>query len=233
MAIRPVFIPCFKKGVIFKEYNIHFDWHPGFSVQQKQKSILSLHASANTKLGTSNLLEISTKSLDETGILASAFNLMIPDANGTSKYSVESAFQSAKKFENGGPYPDIRKMASRDAKKDLRLKNSGKLLGFEFFGKSWELTPKTAFYDWLYITAVLFNKKNFPRLLNYDGFTDIEFNPQKSINCQARSAAIFVSAYKTMNIFDVISSQNNFLSVYNDISYAEYSDSNKNSLFNI
>ena len=30
------------------------------------------------------------------------------------------------------------------------------------------------------------------KLLDYDGFTDIVFNPQKSINCQARSCAIYV-----------------------------------------
>lgn len=29
--------------------------------------------------------------------------------------------------------------------------------------------------------------------MKYDGFTDIEFNPEKSINCQARAAALFVS----------------------------------------
>jgi hypothetical protein len=30
----------------------------------------------------------------------------------------------------------------------------------------------------------------------YAGFTDIEFNPQRSINCQARSAALFLSLMK-------------------------------------
>ena len=27
----------------------------------------------------------------------------------------------------------------------------------------------------------------------YDAFTDIEFNPDKSLNCQARAAAMFVA----------------------------------------
>ena len=31
------------------------------------------------------------------------------------------------------------------------------------------------------------------KICDYNAFTDIEFNPEKSINCQARSAAIFVS----------------------------------------
>jgi hypothetical protein len=34
------------------------------------------------------------------------------------------------------------------------------------------------------------------RLYRYAGFTDIEFNPSKSINCQARSCALFVSLMK-------------------------------------
>ena len=30
--------------------------------------------------------------------------------------------------------------------------------------------------------------------MNYDAFTDIEFNPKKSYNCQAYSAALFKAA---------------------------------------
>jgi len=30
-------------------------------------------------------------------------------------------------------------------------------------------------------------------VLGYDGFTDIEFNPERSVNCQARSVALFCS----------------------------------------
>lgn len=30
-------------------------------------------------------------------------------------------------------------------------------------------------------------------LMDFDAFTDIEFNPEKSLNCQARSAALYVS----------------------------------------
>lgn len=214
MAVRPIFLPCFDGNSLVKVYDIHFDWHPGFSIQQKQKSILSLHKNANIKLNTSKLLDISTKSLEEVGVLTSAFNLMIPDKNGSTSYSVESAFQSGKKFEFGGPYTDIRRMSSRDAKKDQRLKNSGSLVAFSFFGSEWALTPKTAFYDWLYINALYLNKDIHTKIVSYDGFTDIEFNPEKSINCQARSAAIFVSIYNTMDIKNVLSSKDNFLKIY-------------------
>ena len=48
-------------------------------------------------------------------------------------------------------------------------------------------------YDWLYIrpstriVITLFDLKNSA------GFTDIEFDPENSVNCQARSCAIFVA----------------------------------------
>ena len=34
------------------------------------------------------------------------------------------------------------------------------------------------------------------QIIEYDAFTDIEFNPTRSINCQAQAAAIFVSLYR-------------------------------------
>lgn len=50
---------------------------------------------------------------------------------------------------------------------------------------------KTAFYDWLYIRAAIDTIPHVQSLLgDYTGFTDIEFNPEKSLACQARSCAI-------------------------------------------
>ena len=214
MASRPVFMPNYNKSGSFIEMAVEFEWSPGFSIRQKQQSIKSLHDSIRKKVGDIKILEISTKSTNEIGIRASAFNLMIPDKNGISEYSVESAFQSAKKFEHGGPYEDIRRMPSQKAKTDERLKNSGNLVLFEFFGDKWDLTPVTAFYDWLYINTLFLNPDIYKEIVLYDAFTDIEFNPRKSINCQARSVAIFVSLYRTGNIKEVLSSKKNFLSIY-------------------
>ena len=63
------------------------------------------------------------------------------------------------------------------------------------------MKPKTLFYDWLYIKALLNTLELKKIILEYDAFTDIEFNPEKSINCQAYSAALFVSLSKR-NILD-------------------------------
>ena len=67
------------------------------------------------------------------------------------------------------------------------------LTGFYYEGRHFSPMPKTAFYDWLYIGALLENEQLASQVLVYDAFTDIEFNPDRSLNCQARSAALFVA----------------------------------------
>ncbi len=43
MATRPVFIPIFESDSLVKKDSIDFQYYSGFSVGQKQKSIVSLH----------------------------------------------------------------------------------------------------------------------------------------------------------------------------------------------
>ena len=63
-------------------------------------------------------------------------------------------------------------------------------------GERWPLEPKTAFYDWLYIRLLRQRDHTEDDLAKYQSFTDIEFNPSKSINCQARSCALFVALFR-------------------------------------
>lgn len=217
MAKRSVYRVSNEEKKYIEDIEVDFTWYPGFAVSQKQKSILDLHSEYTKIYKEDKVLEISSKSQEELGIRLSAFNLMITTKDDKS-FSVESAFQSSKKFELGGPYLDILEKNSREAKKDNRLKTSGKLIAFEFYGKKWPLEPKTIFYDWLYIRAVYKNKELANQIIEYDAFTDIEFNPDKSINCQAKSAALFVSLSKRNlleyamtsieNYFDVILNNN-------------------------
>ena len=67
---------------------------------------------------------------------------------------------------------------------------------FRFDGKVFPIKPVTAFYDWLYLNALLENPDLSEPLLRYDGFTDIEYNPDKSLACQARTAAMFVALHR-------------------------------------
>ncbi|MDC0453767.1 hypothetical protein OAL98_00910 [Gammaproteobacteria bacterium] len=191
MSTRPLFIPDYDSDNFVKSINIEFSWFPGFHVTQKQKSISSLHESIKTNTNHKHILEISTKSHDDVGKKLSAFNLMLTSKDNIHA-SVESFYQGSKIFEHGGPYEDIYLNSSVGAKKDLRLKKSGKLIGFKFKEESWGLDDH--FYDWLYLIGLLQNNKIANYLLSFDGFTDIEFNPKKSYNCQAHSAALYLSA---------------------------------------
>ena len=203
MAVRPIFLPLFGDLDHVKEATISFDWFPGFSVQQKQRSVASLHSNACEKKICKMPLEVSSKSALSLGVELSAFNLMMTTQHYPSA-PVEVFFQGSKKFLEGGPYSDLYGRSPRDAKKDKRLANSGPLQHFDFAGDHWALEPKTAFYDWLYISALLTNPELAESVVNFDGFTDIEFNPKKSFNCQARSLALYVSIQRKRDVVALV-----------------------------
>jgi hypothetical protein len=182
---------------------------------QAQKSIMSLHKNAIRQIGVGKVLEISSKSLDELGIALSAFNLTISTPKGR-KYSLECAYQSAKVFERGGPFLDLRDMRSIDAKRDPRLLQHGRLIKFRIYGSDWDLHPRTAFYDWLYINALHKHSDLAEKVLTHQAFSDIAFNPERSINCQAYAAALYVSLHKRgLLTSDVIRDKETYLSVIN------------------
>lgn len=193
MAERPVFIPNKYGSALVVEVPVTFQWHPGMAPSQKKKNVVSLHSAAISH-GLNNLLEISSKSSENLGIRLSAFNLILNADNES--IPMESAYQGSKVFRFGGPYTDLYFKSPRDAKKDIRLKESGDLIRFNFFGKDYPLLPKTAFYDWLYIKCLYPHRQWIIEHAMYDGYTDIEFNPKKSINCQARAFAEFIALYK-------------------------------------
>lgn len=209
MAVRPVFVPDDNQSPFVKEVMIEFKWYSGFSISQAKRSVRSLHAEA-AKKGISPVLEISSKSSQPFGVELSAFNLML-DVKGHPIMSVECAFQGSKVFECGGPFTDLYTVTSREAKKDERLNNSGDIIHFNFLGERFLTQPLTAFYDWLYLKALINKEKLTNELLEYMGFTDIAFNPQKSFNCQARSAALFVALTKAGLIDKVLQNKHEYL----------------------
>lgn len=234
MAKRPIYIPTSSGSILVETRLVEFKWFPGMAVSQKQKSIDSLHAAAKSEIPKlKDLLEVSSKSKCELGVALSAFNLNINTVKFNQTFSVEQAFQSSKVFENGGPYLDLLQKSSREAKRDPRLKTSGRLKGFRFCGVDWGLEPQTAFYDWLYINALKKHQQFSDKVCDYSGFTDIEFNPEKSINCQAYSVALFVSL-KKRNLLDyAAASQSSFLEVISKtiINNARQNDSSQGQLY--
>jgi hypothetical protein len=218
MAERPIFVPSPDSPELVKEIFCELEWNPGFAPIQKEKNIAALHASA-AKRGFSPLLEVSTKSDSPLGRHLSAFNLKVR----TWKFGeipMECAFQGSKVFERGGPYTDLYIGAEpKDARRDTRLQESGRLIGFKFEGVSFPLEPKTAFYDWLYINGIFPGWKQFAALKQYAGFTDIEFNPYRSVNCQARSCALFVTLISKDILERAVASQDAFIEVLSRSAY--------------
>jgi hypothetical protein len=192
MATRPVFIPLEQGLIGVKEKMLDFKWAPGMAPSQKKKSIQELHAVARAH-EIEPVLEISSKSEDDLGVKLSAFNLSFITKKHMDRYTVESAFQGSKVFEKGGPFLDIMKLDPLSAKRDIRLKESGNLIGFN------------------YIHALNENKHLAEKLVNYKGFTDIEFNPKKSINCQGYAAALYLSLKLNNQLDAALSSLNTFM----------------------
>ena len=209
MAERPVFIPSPDESGFVEVRSFDFAWSPGLAVSRKKKNILALHQAA-ARSGCSPLLEISTKSDDDLGRQLSAFNLKV-QTQQFGPIPLECAFQGGKVFQRGGPHTDLYRAEPREAKRDKRLQESGRLVGFAFGEQRFPLEPKTAFYDWLYISAIFPRREALAPLSQYAGFTDIEFNPDRSINCQARSCALFVALTKARLLDEAMSSATAFV----------------------
>lgn len=209
MASRPIFVPAPEDASLVKVVPVELVWNPGFSVSQKTKNVQALHDAA-ARLGFTPVLEISTKSDKTLGRHLSAFHLKVHTNQG--KIPLESAYQGSKTFAFGGPYTDLFGVDSRTAKRDVRLQKSGPIVAFIFENQQFPTEPKTAFYDWLYLNA-LFEHQAWlrPRLEHYAAFSDIEFNPQRSINCQAHACALFVALMKSDLLESALRSPEHFL----------------------
>ncbi|MBL3554053.1 DarT1-associated NADAR antitoxin family protein [Rhodovulum sulfidophilum] len=207
MASRPVFLPVFNGPRIVQERQFDFTWAPGFAEVQKKKNISALHEAAR-KHGIEKILEISSKSENELGRRLSAFSLKV--RVGECCYPLESVYQGSKVFEDAGPFPDIFEMPPRDAKRFIREKKAGNLVAFELEQKRFPLSPKNAFYDWLYIRALSDHAGWIKRNVDYDAYADIEFNPAKQVNCQARAFAEYLSLMRQGKLHEAVGDFNSF-----------------------
>lgn len=216
MATRPIFLPSLAGKLMVATRHVEFEWFPGMAISQSRKSIASLHQAAQKQIGVSEVLEISSKSPMELGVCLSAFNLKIRTVKHEREFSLECAYQASKVFERGGPFVDLLNVKSIDAKRDARLNQHGRLVKFRFFGVDWPLVPRTAFYDWLYINALHKHPELAEQVLTYRAFSDIAFNPERSINCQAYAAALYVSLCERGLLTDeLLKDQGTYLSVIN------------------
>ncbi len=206
MATRPVFFVTTPAEAWVRVEEVSFQWFPGMSLAQKRRSIDAMQAAAHTLAPGKSLLEISTKSAEADGRALSGFELCL-EAHGK-RMAVESLFQGSKLCRAGngvaGPYQELYAGDAVDAKRDPRLAHCH-LAGFRLFDEDWPLAPwppgpgrkdalpPSAFYDYLYFRALLQQPALAAKACGYDGFTDLEFTPGKSDNCQAFSAALFAA----------------------------------------
>ena len=84
-----------------------------------------------------------------------------------------------------------------------------------FENGGWSLEPLTAFYDWLYVNALKQNPQLHEEVMQYQAFTDREFNPKKSIHCAAYSLAMFVALNKR-GLLDGVEDPIVFYDLYHD-----------------
>lgn len=168
----------------FTEEAVEFVWHKGMSLQQRQRSVASMHQVITSRRPDQEPLEVSTRAIDfDLGRALSAFNLSLRG------YPVENIFQAAKVMNDGGPYPGLLKVEAAAAKRDCRIQTRDSksdcqannvrfrgrssfetsdevcracrsradrhLAGFRSRDFTWGLEPKSLFYDALYITALM------------------------------------------------------------------------------
>lgn len=197
--------------------SVDFKWFPGFSRQQAHRSIASLHQEFLKRHPQAKMMEISSASQDELGKAASAFNLQVQTSHGS--YTVEQVFQAGKVFKQHGSQERLLHQTPREAKRQIQqLNRQDQLVGFEAFGTKFPLKPTTYFYNWTYLKALHQHHPLSMGVLKHDAFTDIYFNPTKSINCQAEACSIYVSLFRRHLLEEALATREDFLRiVYGDV----------------
>lgn len=166
------------------------------------------------------ILEVSTKSKVDVGVKASAFNLTIETKKGNT-FSVEELFQTSKVYKKNGDQSHLLKdnVDIREIKRKLReINENDEMIRYSCFNQDFPLEPRTLFYNWLYINVLNRNEQLAKEVLKFDAFTDIEFNPKRSYNCQAEACSIYVSLVRRDLLEKALNSVENFKEiVYADV----------------
>ncbi len=216
MATRPAFLPHLPRSVPVRVVGVDFQWHAGLVIGQKRRSIKSLHAAIVGSGLARRPLEVSTKSEAALGRALSAFNLAFSARGVEQPVTVESAFQGSKVFAETGPFHQIYRTPPREARAFFRGKDLGDVVRFDFFGEHWPNRPLTLFYNWIYIKTLRMNREAAREVLSFDAFTDVEFNPAKSFNCQAYAVALYVALVRA-GMGDVLNSKRSFVAFFSGV----------------
>ena len=205
--------PCFVVGEdnLIREPLIKFNWVSGLAFSQRVKCAESLARAIKEELPNAAHLEISSKSRTELGKSLSAFNLLLDGL------SLESVYHSSKVYEDGTQFEFLKNETAKFSKRFMRENgySHGELVKFRLNKKDYPKTPRNAFYDWIYINSLIQSKVS-NEVLEYNAFTDIEFNHKKNINCQAQALALYVAIKKSKKENYYFQSFDNFLKAYDE-----------------
>lgn len=207
MAERSVFVSK-DTYPFFEEIHVQFDYFQGFALSQKRKNQIGLHQNFLACHPDEKVLEISGASLNSLGAALSAMNLKKQTTKGLT--SVESAFQSSRIYginSEIGPFPEYLFLPGKECKKIVKEKSQGLISYHYSFDGMYFHAPKhfiSLFYNYLYLNALCEkdNQETVERLIagQFTAFSDLATT---SLNCQARSCAIFMSLYRNGLIDEV------------------------------
>ncbi len=194
-----------------------FTWSPGMSATQKRKNVEALHRVIREHQPGARPLEVSTKSTEPLGIALSAFNLGV-NRHGV-KFHVESLYQASKVFRDGaGPFPNLYDKRPKVVRDAIKPHTGSPLARFAWREVVWPLEPKLAFYTWLYCMALhhIQNRRLVEILLaaRYSHFTDIEYNPKRTLNSQSFAVAYYVHLVQSGQADTALAGQDAFLAVF-------------------
>ena len=145
------------------------------------------------------------------------------DTKGKGKHSIDISDRLV--GENGvyylEPISDNPRELKSLLKAFMKANKNAKLSHFAYKGEIFEINAGVAnsesyFYDFLYFRALRenFSKSEIRQILQYNIFTDIEFNHKVSINCQARSCALYHYALLNDKVDFYVESRENFKGLY-------------------
>ncbi len=211
MATRPVFFPLLSGRPGVRIEAIDFRWNPGVAPARKRLNVAALHGALRGRFPAVRVLEASSKSGEPLGVALSAFRLAADSRRTGGRVCVESLYQGSKVFAQAGPFPECYGLPALEARERLKPWAAQPIVRFDLHGESWPLTPRRAFYDWLYVHALRRNPVLAAQVGTYQCFTDIEFNPARSVNCQAYAVALYVSLAACGVLAEALRDRDSFL----------------------
>ena len=216
MATRPVFIPQVRsEQAPVRQVSVSFTWHPGLAPARKRLNVAAMHAAIHETLPELHRpLEVSSKSQVPLGVSLSAFNLTVASPKSGGVVCVESLYQASKVFATGGPYPQLYIRPAREVRQALKRHAGQPLMAFDLHGVRWPLEPRQSFYCWVYCQTLHRNPRLAAALGSYDCFTDIEFNPSRSVNCQAYAVALYAALARTGRLKQALAAPAAFLALF-------------------